>query len=234
MEQIRIDKFLSKQLNISRSQVKQILKSGRVNVNDNFVYRGEDKIDPDCAQVFVDGQAVNYSKNVYIMLNKPKGILSASNDKNRRTVIDLIPEEMKRQGLFPVGRLDKDTTGLLIITDDGESAHKIISPKNKTGKVYIAVLDGSLSDDMIDAFKSGVTLADGTKCRPSKLEIIDSTKAKLTLFDGKYHQVKRMFGVFGLGVLELHREAIGELYLPKDLKTGECRFLDDFDIKKTL
>ena len=151
------------------------------------------------------------------MLKKPKGILSASNDKNRKTVIDLVPENMKRQGLFPVGRLDKDTTGLLIITDDGDYAHKIISPKNKTGKVYLVDLDGDIDKKLIDEFKQGVTLADGTVCRPANLEIIENKKAKLTLFDGKYHQVKRMFGVYGLGVVELHRESIGDLSIPKDL-----------------
>lgn len=233
MEQIRLDKFLSNQLNISRSLVKQMLKAGRVKVNGATVKQGEKKIDPQDCQVLVDGQAVNYNKYVYIMLNKPKGILSASNDKNRKTVIDLVPENMKRQGLFPVGRLDKDTTGLLIITDDGDYAHKIISPKNKTGKVYLVDLDGDIDKKLIDEFKQGVTLADGTVCRPANLEIIDNKKAKLTLFDGKYHQVKRMFGVYGLGVVELHRESIGDLSIPKDLKTGECRFLDDLDIKKT-
>ena len=233
MEQIRLDKFLSNQLNISRSLVKQMLKAGRVKVNGATVKQGENKIDPQDCQVLVDGQAVNYNKYVYIMLNKPKGILSASNDKNRKTVIDLVPKNMKRQGLFPVGRLDKDTTGLLIITDDGDYAHKIISPKNKTGKVYLVDLDGDIDKKLIDEFKQGVTLADGTVCRPANLEIIDKKKAKLTLFDGKYHQVKRMFGVYGLGVVELHRESIGDLSIPKDLKTGECRFLDDLDIKKT-
>ncbi len=233
MEQIRLDKFLSNQLNISRSLVKQMLKAGRVKVNGATVKQGENKIDPQDCQVLVDGQAVNYNKYVYIMLNKPKGILSASNDKNRKTVIDLVPENMKRQGLFPVGRLDKDTTGLLIITDDGDYAHKIISPKNKTGKVYLVDLDGDIDKKLIDEFKQGVTLADGTVCRPATLEIIDNKKAKLILFDGKYHQVKRMFGVYGLGVVELHRESIGDLSIPKDLKTGECRFLDDLDIKKT-
>lgn len=234
MNIIRIDKFLSNQLNISRTQVKQLIKSSRVKIQNEIVARGETKIDADTAQVFVDGQAVNYSEFVYIMLNKPKGILSASNDKNRKTVIDLVPDNMKRQGLFPVGRLDKDTTGLLIITNDGDYAHKIISPKNKTGKVYIAKLDGKITEDMVASFKEGVTLADNTKCRPATLEILEPDVAKLTLYDGKYHQVKRMFGVFGLGVEELHRSSIGQLTLPKDLRKGECQFLDVLDINKTL
>lgn len=234
MNIIRIDKFLSNQLNISRTQVKQMLKSSKVSIDNEIINRAETKIDADSAEVFVDGQAVKYSKYVYIMLNKPKGILSASNDKNRRTVIDLIPEDMKRAGLFPVGRLDKDTTGLLIITNDGDYAHKIISPKNKTGKTYIAKLDGEIDPNMISEFQKGVVLADNLRCRPATLEIIEPKVAKLTLYDGKYHQVKRMFGVFGLGVVELHRSCIGELTLPKDLESGECRFLDILDIKRTL
>jgi len=234
MNIIRIDKFVSNQLNISRTQVKQIIRSAKVTVDGKIITNGDTKIDADTAEVFVDGQAVKFSKYVYIMLNKPKGVLSASNDKNRKTVIDLIPENMKRQGLFPVGRLDKDTTGLLIITDDGDYAHKIISPKNKTGKVYIAKLDGEITQNMISAFKEGITLADNSKCRPADLEIVEPNIARLTLYDGKYHQVKRMFGVFGLGVVELHRNSIGKLSLPDDMKPGECRFLDDLDIKRTL
>lgn len=234
MNIIRIDKFVSNQLNISRTQVKQIIRSAKVTVDGKIITNGDTKIDADTAEVFVDGQAVKFSKYVYIMLNKPKGVLSASNDKNRKTVIDLIPENMKRQGLFPVGRLDKDTTGLLIITDDGDYAHKIISPKNKTGKVYIAKLDGEITQNMINAFKEGITLADNSKCRPADLEIVEPNIARLTLYDGKYHQVKRMFGVFGLGVVELHRNSIGKLSLPDDMKPGECRFLDDLDIKRTL
>ena len=152
MNIIRIDKFISNQLNISRTQVKQIIRSAKVTVDGKIITNSDAKIDADTAEVFVDGQAVKFIKYVYIMLNKPKGVLSASNDKNRKTVIDLIPENMKRQGLFPVGRLDKDTTGLLIITDDGDYAHKIISPKNKTGKVYIAKLDGEITQNMINAF----------------------------------------------------------------------------------
>lgn len=234
MNIVRIDRFISNQLNISRTQVKQLLKLSKVTVDGKIITQGDVKIDADTAQVFVNGQAVKYNKYIYIMLNKPKGVLSASNDKNRKTVVDLIPEGMKRQGLFPVGRLDKDTTGLLIITDDGDYAHKIISPKNKTGKVYIAELDGEITNEMIAAFKEGVVLADNSKCRPATLEIIEPNVARLTLYDGKYHQVKRMFGVFGLGVVELHRRSIGKLTLPDDLKSGECRLLDDLDIKRTL
>jgi 16S rRNA pseudouridine516 synthase len=234
METIRIDKMLSNVTNISRSEIKRFIKRGEVTVNGRVVKTADEKIDPESSDVKLKGQTISYNEFVYIMLNKPKGILSASNDKSRKTVVDLVPENLKRQKLFPVGRLDKDTTGLIIITNDGEYAHKIISPKNKTGKVYIATLDGELKEDLISEFKKGVVLADGTKCRPASLEILESNIAQLTLFDGKYHEVKRMFGVFGLGVNELHRYAIGGLTLPDTLKSGECILMSDEDVQKTL
>jgi len=234
METIRIDKMLSNVTNISRSEIKRFIKRGEVTVNGRVVKAADEKIDPESSEVKLKGQTIGYDEFVYIMLNKPKGILSASNDKSRKTVVDLVPDYMKRQKLFPVGRLDKDTTGLIIITNDGEYAHKIISPKNKTGKVYIARLDGELKEDLISEFKNGVVLADGTKCRPANLEILESNVARLTLFDGKYHEVKRMFGVFGLGVNELHRQAIGKLILPETLKSGECILMSAKDVEKTL
>ena len=234
METIRIDKMLSNVTNISRSEIKRFIKRGEVTVNGRVVKTADEKIDPESSEVKLKGQTIGYDEFVYIMLNKPKGILSASNDKNRKTVVDLVPNDMKRQKLFPVGRLDKDTTGLIIITNDGEYAHKIISPKNKTGKVYIATLDGELKEELVSKFKKGVVLADGTKCRPANLEILESNVARLTLFDGKYHEVKRMFGVFGLGVNELHRQAIGKLILPETLKSGECLLMSVKDVEKTL
>ncbi len=234
METIRIDKMLSNVTNISRSEIKRFIKRGEVTVNGRVVKTADERIDPESSDVKLKGQTIGYNEFVYIMLNKPKGILSASNDKNRKTVVDLVPENLKRQKLFPVGRLDKDTTGLIIITNDGEYAHKIISPKNKTGKVYIATLDGALKEDLISEFKKGVVLADGTKCRPASLEILESNIARLTLFDGKYHEVKRMFGVFGLGVNELHRYAIGDLTLPDTLQSGECLLMSAEDVEKTL
>ena len=168
METIRIDKMLSNVTNISRSEIKRFIKRGEVTVNGRVVKTADEKIDPESSEVKLKGQTIGYDEFVYIMLNKPKGILSASNDKNRKTVVDLVPNDMKRQKLFPVGRLDKDTTGLIIITNDGEYAHKIISPKNKTGKVYIATLDGDLKEELVSEFKKGVVLADGTKCKNNK------------------------------------------------------------------
>ena len=155
-------------------------------------------------------------------MNKPKGVLSAATDKSRKTVVDLVPEHLKRQDIAPVGRLDKDTTGLLLITDDGVFAHNCISPKKEISKSYIVTLDGDINDEMIQKFKTGITLVDGTVCKSAILERIDKNIARVIISEGKYHQVKRMFGIVGLGVNELHREAIGGLCLPNDLKSGEC------------
>ena len=168
------------------------------------------------------------------MLNKPAGILSASNDKNRKTVVDLAPEEYKHYNLFPVGRLDKDTTGLLILTNDGDFAHKVISPKSNIEKSYIAVVDGSVTPDMITAFASGVVLSDGTVCKPAILEKITDTSARVIITEGKYHQIKRMFGVVGLGVNALHRERIGELQLPDNLLPGNIYELNVNELRLIL
>ena len=165
-------------------------------------------------------------------MNKPAGILSASNDKRAKTVVDIVPEHLKREGLFPVGRLDKDTTGFLIVTNDGDFGHKIISPKSNIEKVYLAELDGDVTDEMIAAFEKGVVLADGTQCMSAKLEKAGDCTALITIREGKYHQVKRMFGTVGLGVNKLHRKSIGGLSLPEGLEPGCCMELSFDDLKQ--
>ena len=163
-------------------------------------------------------------------MNKPEGILSASNDKNRKTVVDLVPDSLKRAGLFPVGRLDKDTTGLLIITDDGEFAHNVIAPKKNVVKTYRVTLDGEVTEDMVELFKKGITLADGTVCRSAELIPLGNNSAEIKISEGKYHQIKRMFGVVDLGVEALERIAMGNLKLPQNLPRGECRELKKSEI----
>jgi len=222
MEKIRLDKYLSSQVNISRSEAKTAVRRGKISVNNVFVKDPAVIIIPETDEVKYDGQAIIYKKYIYILMNKPAGILSASNDKNRKTVVDLVPDRFKRAGLFPVGRLDKDTTGLLIITDDGNFAHKVISPKSNIEKCYIAGLDGEVTEDMVEKFAKGIVLQDGTLCKPAKLERLDNNKAKITITEGKYHQIKRMFGVVGLGVNSLHRESIGHISVPENLPFGEC------------
>jgi len=225
MEKQRLDKFISNQLNIPRSMSKTQIHRGKVTVNGEIVRDPSFVFDVEANKITYKGEAVEYKKYVYIIMNKPKGTLTATEDKNAKTVIDLIPDDLKRKNLFPVGRLDKDTTGMLIITDDGEFAHNLIHPSKNIPKTYIATLDGELNGEMVEKFSKGVTLADGTVCKSAKLEIIKSNVAKLTITEGKYHEIKRMFGTAGLGVNELKRESIGALTLDKRLKEGESRLL---------
>lgn len=222
MEKSRLDKFIASQLNLSRSEARIGIKRGKASVNNVIIRDPSVILFPEEDEVAYEGQAVSYKKYIYILMNKPAGILSASNDKNRKTVVDLVPQGLKRPGLFPVGRLDKDTTGLLIITNDGDFAHKVISPKSNIEKTYIAGLDGEVTEYMVEKFAQGVVLQDGTQCKPAKLERLDDKTAKITITEGKYHQIKRMFGVVGLGVNTLHRESIGHLFIPKNLLFGEC------------
>lgn len=222
MKKQRLDKFISNQLILSRSIVRTGIQRGRATVNDVKIRDAGMLIDADNDVVTYEGNIVGYKEYVYILMNKPQGVLSAATDKSRQTVVDLVPEYLRRPEIAPVGRLDKDTTGLLLITDDGVFAHNCISPKKEITKSYIATLDGDINDEMISQFKSGVILADGTVCRPATLERIDENIARIIITEGKYHQVKRMFGTVGLGVNSLHRESIGGLFLPDTLKSGEC------------
>ena len=225
MNKQRLDKIISSQFPISRSEARRAIKIGRVSVEGKVIKDFGFLADPDSERIEYEGQAVNYKKHLYIVMNKPKGIISASNDKSQQTVVDLVPEELRRQGMFPVGRLDKDTTGILLITDDGEFGHNLMSPKKHVPKTYEVLLDGKLLPEMCEAFKSGIVLADGTLCAPTEMEILSERKALVTLREGKYHQIKRMFGTLGLGVEELKRISIGGLRLPEDIKEGDCREL---------
>lgn len=221
MKQERFDKIIATQFNISRKDARIAIRRGKATL-DGKVLRDFGALVSVDSDITFNGQSLNYKKFVYILMNKPKGVLSASSDKNKQTVVDLVPENLKRNGLFPVGRLDKDTTGFLIITDDGEFAHKAISPKYEVYKSYLVTLDGKLTEDMVKAFKEGIVLADGTACRKAELQIIGDNLARVKICEGKYHQIKRMFGVVGLGVNELKREAVGGLSLPENLAEGEC------------
>lgn len=232
MSLIRLDKFVSVALNISRADTKKVLRDGKILVDGVCVKKADFKVNTETMMVKHGAEELEYKEFIYILMNKPSGILSASNDKRAKTVVDIIPEGLKREGLFPVGRLDKDTTGLLIITNDGDFGHKIISPKSNIEKVYLAELDGNITEDMIETFKSGVVLADGTQCMPAKLERAGDCKALISIREGKYHQVKRMFGTVGLGVNKLHRNSIGGLTLPEDLEQGSCIELAKEDLRK--
>lgn len=229
----RLDKILVSQNVGSRKEVQKLIKDGAVCVNGECIKQPQHKVDAVADDITVGGQPLLYSKYVYIMMNKPAGVLSASNDKREKTVIDLLPEEFQRPGLFPAGRLDKDTEGLLIITNDGEFAHNMLSPKKHVEKKYIAQLDGEITEEMISDFENGIVFADGTRCMPAKLEISgenpDKTTAIVTICEGKFHQVKKMFAVCGKNVVHLKRISIGDLYLDSNLHIGETKMLSELD-----
>lgn len=222
----RLDKLIASQGKLSRSDVKKMVKSGRVTVDGAVVKSADIKVDADKSVISVDGKALNYKKNIYIMLNKPQGVISASNDKTQKTVVDLVPPELYRDGLFPAGRLDGDTVGFVLITDDGDFAHRILSPKNHIMKTYHATLRSPLTEEDIFAFKNGIELSDGTLCLEAEVRMLEKTDepiAEVKICEGKYHQVKRMFAALGNKVLYLKRVRMGGLDLDESLEEGQCR-----------
>ncbi|MBE6696853.1 MAG: 16S rRNA pseudouridine(516) synthase [Ruminococcaceae bacterium] len=232
MALIRLDKLIADSGRASRREAKDLVKAGRVRVDNIIAYSAEMKVDADSVVVYIDGESLDYRKNRYIMMNKPNGVLSATEDSQQKTVIDLLPENLRKQEFFPVGRLDKDTTGLLLLTNDGVFSHSIISPKRHIAKVYRAAVTGVLDASDIAAFEEGIVLSDGTKCMSAHLEIDRPSVGLATVYEGKYHQVKRMFASRGKHVTALHRLSIGGLSLDPNLKSGEFKELDEDEIKK--
>ncbi len=236
MSEERLDKIIASSGLLTRSEVKTIIKKGLVKVNNITVKDAALKFDCEIDEIVVDGKPLRKGKYVYIMLNKPKGVVSATNDNKDLTVVDILPDDLKRKNLFPAGRLDKDTTGFCLITDDGNFAHDILAPAHHVSKTYIA----ELSDDIDfekgrQAFKDGVVLADGTVLLSADLEKIENKDIptyKVIINEGKYHQVKRMFASLGSTVVELKRIKIGELCLDEKLKDGEARLLTQEELSK--
>ena len=227
----RLDKILSSQGICSRKDVKTLIKNKRVKINGAFPPKSDIKLDPEHDTIEIDGSPVIYRKYIYIMMNKPQGVLSASSDSRDTTVVDLLPEELKRKSLFPAGRLDKDTTGLLIITDDGAFAHNMLSPKKHVPKLYHAVLDGDLTDSSKHILENGITLNDGTVYKPASIGFLDSRhEVSVEICEGKFHQVKRMFEFVGLTVVKLKRIRIGNLKLDESLNKGDCRLLSNDEL----
>lgn len=228
----RIDKILSRELNITRNEAKQYLKSGAVVINGVTIKSGDTKCGS-CDLISVNGKNINSQKFVYIMMNKPKGVISASEGRGEVTVTDILPENMKRKNLFPAGRLDKDTTGFVLITDDGQFAHNILSPKKHIDKTYIAKLDKPFDENVKNDFEKGMEL-NGEKLLKAEIQPVndDYTLAKVVLKQGLYHQVKRMFKKHGITVVELDRIAMGRLPLDKNLAPGECRYITEDELNK--
>lgn len=226
----RLDKLIASQGTWSRKDVKDLIKKGLVTVNGSLEKNPETKVS-DSHNIAVKGEPLNISQFLYIMLNKPAGYVSATKDPKDKTVMDLLPAEYKRNNLFPAGRLDKDTTGLLLITDDGNLAHDILSPKKHVDKTYLLKTDLPINNALPEKFLEGIELNDGI-CKPAVLEIIDDFNAKITLTEGKFHQIKRMFGCFGLKVVELKRISMGRLKLDENLPEGSCRLLKTEEIEQ--
>ena len=232
MPNIRIDKMLALAAGLTRSEARYAVQRGLVSVNGTLVRKADEKIS-DTGSIFYKGVPISHKPFVYIMLNKPLGVVSASRDINDTTVVDLVRDNFPRRELFPAGRLDKISTGFVLLTDDGNFAHDILAPKKHISKTYEIVVDAPLTNQMSEEFEKGVTLADGSVMNSATLQISDEDpyKAVVILHQGVYHQVKRMLGVFDIGVNELHRKAIGDVLLDTSLNGGEYRELTDDELK---
>ena len=234
METIRLDKFLTQALAITRSQAKELLAKGRVTVDGVVCKKADAKVSAD-QKILAAGKPVQAAAEfVYIMLNKPEGVVSASRDPRDKTVVDLVAADYPRRELFPAGRLDKTSTGFVLITDDGAFAHEILHPKHHVPKVYAVGIDTPLTPEMQAGFAAGVTLADGQTMAPASAEPLspDGLLVRVELRQGVYHQIKRMFGVYGAGVNTLHRESIGGVALDAALAPGQARPLTEAEVAR--
>lgn len=221
----RLDKLLAGTGKWSRREVKALVRQGLVRVDGRLAASAEDKLDPAAAIITVAGETISLCRFTYVMLHKPAGVLTATEDRKQPTVLDLLPPELRRIGLAPVGRLDKDTEGLLLLTNDGELAHRLLSPKYHVEKRYFARVDGELSAADAEAFARGMTLGDGLECLPAGLEVLPDRVCIVTLREGKFHQVKRMLAARGAPVLYLKRLSMGPLTLDDALAAGAYRLL---------
>ena len=230
----RLDKLLASTGRWSRAEARRLVREGRVCAEGRAAASAEEKYDPETARLSVDGEPLRLREHVYIMLHKPAGVLSATGDRRGITVLDLLPEAYRKRGLFPVGRLDKDTEGLLLLTDDGALAHELLSPKKHVDKVYFTRVAGRLTEDDRAAFAAGMTLGDGLRCLPAELKILFAgaeSEALVTLREGKFHQIKRMLAARGKPVLYLKRLSMGSLSLDETLAPGEWRELTEAETK---
>ncbi len=231
---MRLDRFLTELGIGTRKEVKEIVKKGHIKVNENIAKNSDIKIDENNDKIYLDNELLVYEKFVYLMLNKPAGVVSATFDNRDKTVIDLI-DEYKHLNLFPFGRLDKDSEGLLIISNDGQLAHNLLSPKKHVDKTYYVDVEGWVTEDDIQKFKEGITLDDGKLCKSAKLEIIVSdeiSKCYVTISEGVFHQVKRMFESVNKKVIYLKRITFGNISLDNTLKLGEYRKLTEEEIER--
>lgn len=231
---MRLDKFLADMGKGTRSEVKAYIKKGMVKVNGIIAQKPELKINEKDDKVFVSDKEVIYAGYEYFMLNKPSGYVSATEDRSEHTVLELITDNL-RNDLFPVGRLDKDTEGLLIISNDGDMAHRLLSPANHVGKVYYARIDGFVTEEHVKIFSEGIDIGEGITTKPGILKILksaDESEIELEIYEGKFHQVKRMFEAVGMKVVYLKRISMGGILLDNSLRTGESRRLTEEEVSR--
>ena len=234
MGQMRLDRLLSELGIASRSELRSIIRAGRVKVDGAVVTAPDRRVDAQINTISLDGELLRWQRFRYFMMDKPEGVLSVTEDRRQETVLDRLSPELKRLELFPVGRLDKDTSGLLLLTNDGDFAHRVISPKSGVEKRYRAEVEGIPDEADVRAFAEGIVLADGTHCLPARLEINGESVCYVTVMEGKYHQVKRMLAACGKPVKHLRRLSVGALELGESLEPGGIRELGQEDLCKVL
>ena len=233
---MRLDKFLADCGQGSRKDIKKMIASGLVSVGGTVCKSAQTAVDED-SDVTLCGRKIVYEKFIYLMMNKPQGYISATEDIRKKTVLELLGDEYKYFSLFPAGRLDIDTEGFLLLTNDGNFAHNILSPKKHVDKTYYAKIDGKITDGHIKTFADGILLDDGYKTLPSRLKILKSgeeSEIEITVCEGKFHQIKRMFEAIGTKVVYLKRIAMGSLYLDENLNLGEVKKLTKEEIEKII
>ncbi len=226
---MRLDKFFSQTGTLTRSQAQKQLKLGKVTVNGETIKKADYKVDPDKDEIRYNEDKIVYRRFIYIMMNKPRGVVSATEDRDQKTVLDLLPEDLLKFDLFPCGRLDKDTTGLVVLTNDGISAHNALSPKKHVEKKYSFETADAYSDADVTAIESGITLKDGYSTKPCKIERISETEGYIYLTEGKYHEIKRLFGARSNKITKLGRIGFGKLEIG-DLPEGDWRYLTEEEI----
>lgn len=237
---MRIDKLLSNLNFGSRSEIKKLIKQKQIKLNHKIVKNGKEQVDPGKDHLFIDNRPIDIQLNKYLMLNKPQNVITATMDASRQTVLELISMNDRVKNLAPVGRLDKDTTGLLLLTNNGKLAHSLLSPRHHIKKTYHALVSGNVTLSTIKHFKGGIQLKDGTECKPAVLKIIETIPQKnqsrvaITITEGKYHQIKRMFAACGMHVETLKRVTMGPLVLDPMLAEGQYRSLNEIEIQKLL
>ena len=234
MTESRLDKFLADRTSHSRSEIKTLLRNGAVQINGLTVTDPKLKINPDQQEITLNGNIIHGGTQLYVIVNKPENYICATEDRQHKTVLELIPEALRHKDMFPAGRLDIDSTGLVLVTTDGNLAHQMLSPRHHVPKYYLVRLAEPVQNQQIQMLAEGITLADGLHCLPAQAKALEKNFCLICLHEGKYHQVKRMFAALGNHVEHLHRVAVGGLLLPSNLPSGSCLEIFNKEISQLL